>query len=271
MSYLREDIADAWHGQDPLQAAFALRGEVFRDVPGRRTLRVLIGERPYFVKLHYGVGWAEIIKNWLQFKRPVIGAANEYETCRDLAELGITAPVAAAFAESSDSIARRRSFVLCDALNHYTSLEDLTLPWLDHPPSAQLKHRLLCAVAKFARSYHGHGFIHRDFYICHLLAQDHALSNGNVELAVLDLHRARRFAQVPDRWLLRDLAALLYSTLDLDFSQRDWLRFVRLYSGRPLREELRDRGDFWRKVLRRAHKLYRAGLRKGLVYGRYPL
>ena len=33
--------------------------------------------------------------------------------------------------------------------------------------------------------------------------------------------------QLPQRWRLRDLAALLFSTLDLGYSRRDWLRFVR--------------------------------------------
>lgn len=269
MTYLREDIAAAWQGQDPLDTAFALRGEVFRDVPGRRTLRVQIDHQHFFVKLHYGVGWKEVLKNWLQLKRPVIGAINEYETCRDLAELGIPAPVPAAFAQTNGSIARQRSFVLCDELTNFTSLEDLTLPWLDEPPTPQLRHRLLYAVAEFARSYHGHGFIHRDFYICHLLAQNDCLAEGKVRLAVLDLHRARRFERVPERWLLRDLAALLYSTLDLGYTRADWLRFVRLYSNRSLAEEMLERGAFWRAVLRRAEKLYQAGLRKQLVYGRY--
>jgi len=267
--YLREDIAALWPSAEALERAFALTGEVFRDVPGRRTLRVELAGRWYFVKLHYGVGWGEVFKNWLQFKRPVIGAENEFQACRSLARAGIAAPLAAAYGASAGSIASRRSFVLCDELRDYTSLEDITDAWALSPPPARTRQRALYAVARFARQFHAAGFIHRDFYICHLLTADAAYARGRVELAVLDLHRARQFPRVPARWLKRDLAALLFSSLDLGFTRRDWMRFIRLYSGRPLREEFAARGAMWRAVLKRAEKLYDEGLRKGVVKGVY--
>lgn len=269
MSFLRDDIAQLWQPDEALQRAFALQGEVYRDVPGRRTLRVELGGKAYFVKLHYGVGWSEVVKNWLQFKWPVVGAENEFVACQGLAAAGITAPVPAAYYCSSGNMATRRSFVLCDELQGYTSLEDVTDPWPDSPPTPLQRHRLLYAVASFAHSFHQQGFIHRDFYICHLLANDAALAEGRVALAVLDLHRARRFGQVPERWLKRDLAALLFSTLDLGFTRRDWLRFIRLYTGLPLRQVLAQQGPFWQGVIVRAEKLYREGLRKGTVKGLY--
>ena len=94
------------------------------------------------------------------------------------------------------------------------------------------------------------------------LLQNAALEENRVELAVLDLHRARRFARIPDRWLKRDLAALLFSTLHIPLSTREQLRFLRLYAQRPLREELAARGGFWRTVVERAHKLYAKDQRK---------
>jgi len=269
MTYVRDDIRTQWEGLDLMATAFALDGEVFRAVPGRRTLRVEIGDRMYFVKLHYGVGWREIFKNWLQLKKPVVGAANEYLACVGLQDEGIVAPIPAAFAESSGGIATRKSFVLCDELDGYLSLEDVTDEWDTLPPSPLAKHRLLYAVARFAKAFHTAGFIHRDFYICHLLAQTDALERGVVELAVLDLHRARRFVQIPRRWLLRDLAALLFSTLDLGYSQRDWFRFIRAYTGEPLQESFRSNEKFWLDVLKRAHRLYAEGQREGIVKNRY--
>lgn len=267
--FLRDDIAQVWGERDPLEAAFALDGEVYRDVAGRKTMRVELGGQNYFVKLHMGVGWSEIIKNWAQFKRPVLGAENEFQACRDLEEIGIRAPRVAAFAMSSGSIASRRSFVLCDELQDHISLEDVTEAWFDSPPDGLTRHRLLYAVARFASVFHAHGFIHRDFYICHLLADEHSLAGGVCDLAVLDLHRARRFETVPDRWLYRDLGGLLFSTLDLGFTRRDWYRFIRIYCGRPLKEEFADRRAFWERVLRRAQSLYKEGLRKNLVKGCY--
>ncbi|XOV83641.1 MAG: lipopolysaccharide core heptose(I) kinase RfaP [bacterium] len=269
MTYLREDIRCLWQDRDPLEAAFGLQGEVFRDVPGRRTLRVQLGEKIYFVKLHYGIGWTEVIKNWLQLKWPVIGARNEFVVCRALQKEQIPAPVPAAFGASSGSMAAQRSFVLSDELAGFTSLEDITDSWGDNPPSPIERQRYLYAVAHFARRFHQAGFIHRDFYICHLLADDARRAEGEVSLAVLDLHRARRFAKVPFRWLKRDLAALLFSSLDLGFNHRDWLRFIAIYSGKPASVALRQDAALWRAVRERADKLYVEGLRKGIVKGLY--
>ncbi|MEM7100554.1 MAG: lipopolysaccharide core heptose(I) kinase RfaP [Pseudomonadota bacterium] len=273
-TYLREDVRGVFTGDDLLEVAFNLPGEPFRDVKGRRTLRVELDGRFFFIKLHYGVGWPEILKNWSQFKRPVVGAENEYIVCRALAEVGIRAPVVAAYARSSQLAPYRRSFVLCDELSDHTNLEEVAAAWLKHPPSFQQVRGLLTSVALFARRYHQQGFIHRDFYLCHLLIHNRDLADLDVqpvELGVLDLHRARRFKQIPDRWLKRDLAALLFSSMDLQLSERAWLRFVRLYTNRPLREEFAERGAFWREVKARAEKLYRDGLKRGIVQGKYPL
>ncbi len=274
--FLRPDIASKWAGRDPLASAFALKGEVFRQVKGRRTLKVRIGDDDFFVKLHEGVGWAEIFKNWLQFKHPVVGADNEFVACRGLQAAGIPAPVPAAYGCGPGNMARRASFILCEALHNFETLEDVGLAWTTHPPNGITRLRLLEAVARFAGQFHHAGFIHRDFYICHLLISRDDLQRvagpqplAGVPLAVLDLHRARRFNVVPARWLKRDLAALLFSTLDLGYSVRDWLRFVRVYSGRPLREEMQLNGRLWRSVYKRAMALYKKGLRKGLVTGAF--
>jgi len=86
---------------------------------------------------------------------------------------------------------------------------------------------------------------------------------------VLDLHRALIFDNVPEKWRLRDLAALLYSSLDLGINRRAWLRFVRVYTDKPLREVFAEDGDFWLAVYRRACDLYAKGRRKNLVRGNF--
>ena len=176
--------------------AFALQGEVFRDVAGRRTMRVHVGEQAYFVKLHEGIGWGEVIKNWLQLKAPIVGASNEYLACEGLAAEDIDAPRVAAFAEQDTVLPRRRSFVLLDELAGYEDLETLGHRWLEAMPDGLTKHRYLRAVAQFARRFHEAGFVHRDFYICHLLVHQ-SQRQAPQRLAVLDLHRARRFAAAP--------------------------------------------------------------------------
>lgn len=267
--FLREDLRRQWGEADLFERVFGLEGEVYRAIANRRTLRFETGGRAYFAKLHGRSGWGEILKNLVTLRLPVVSARNEFEACRYLAERGIRAPVVAAYGARGWNPARRESFIVCDALEGFTSLEDLAAGWEAAPPTPLQKRRLVMGVARFARAFHGVGMIHRDFYICHLLAEQAAWAAGRVELAVLDLHRARIFRRIPTRWLARDLAALLFSTLDLPLDRRAWYRFLRVYRGQPLRKTLSEEGAFWMAVERRALALYRKGVRKGYVQGRY--
>ncbi|MCB1684526.1 MAG: lipopolysaccharide core heptose(I) kinase RfaP [Pseudomonadales bacterium] len=264
--FLREDLRGLLPEEDLLDAAAALEGTVYREVAGRSTRRVELGGRWFFLKFHEGVGVAEMLKSWLSLKQPIVGARNEYEACRYLERVGIVAPRVAAFAESTGPAHRRRSFVLCDELEGYDDLETLTLPWLQVTPGGLERRALVLQVARFARRFHDAGLVHRDFYLCHLLRNRH---QPDGPLGVLDLHRALRFEQLPWRWRKRDLAALLYSALDLPLGKCAWLRFVRVYSGRPLAEEFRENGRRWAAVYRRALALYRKGERKGLTAGKF--
>ncbi len=193
--YLRDDLACVWGREGLFERMQNLQGEVYRAVASRRTLRFEAGGRAYFAKIHQGTGWAEIFKNLVTLRLPVIGARNEYEACRHLERCGVTAPTVAAFGERGVNPARRFSFIICDALEGRDSLEDVTAVWLQTPPSPMTKRRLIRAVASFARAMHDAGVVHRDFYICHLLASRG--DAGDVELAVIDLHRVARTHSAP--------------------------------------------------------------------------
>ncbi len=268
-SYLRPGLSGVLAADRLLQWAETVEGDVYRECRGRRTMRVVLAGKPYFLKFHWGVGWGEILKNLLVGKRPVLGAENEYSACRRLQRCGLNAPQVAAFAAAGGNPATRRSLILCDELTGYVSLEDVVDEWSESPPDPTACRRLVMAIAGFVRRLHEAGVVHRDLYLCHLMLRADAWAAGRVELAVLDLHRARILSPVPDYWRRRDLAALLFSALDAPLHRRAWLRFVRVYSGRPLRQTFAADGTFWRSVYRRALELYGKGLRKGLVEGRF--
>ena len=86
---LAPEFARAWQGRDPFEAVAAIEGEVFRHVKSRRTFRFELEGRGYFAKVHHGVGWREIFKHWLRFKKPVLGARNEYEALALLHRVGV--------------------------------------------------------------------------------------------------------------------------------------------------------------------------------------
>lgn len=262
-SYVRDDISELLPRDNLLAWAQSVDGEVVRAVARRRTLRIELGGQHYYLKVHQGVGWFEIVKNWLNLKAPVLGATNEYLACRHLEDSGISAPKVAAYARGGGAAASENSFILCDELSEFEDLETHSLRWSSEPPSGLEVRALVMQAAKFARGFHAAGIVHRDFYICHLLKNQR---DPEAELAVLDLHRALLFDDsVPLRWLRRDLGALLYSVLALPLSRRAWLRFVRVYTDQPLQQVFAEQGAFWDSVYQRALRLQAKGERKGLT------
>lgn len=269
--YLREDFkadlesAHAGAGADLLAALDALGGAPARLARGRRTLRFTLAGKAYFVKRHDGVGFAEIAKNLLAFKAPVLGAGNEFAACARLREHGVPAPGVAAFAESGRNPARRRSAVVLDALEGRVSLEAPSAAATPVP-----RRHLIDAAAATVRAMHDAGVYHRDCYAAHLLLDLAACASARPgrpgALAIIDLHRARLRRRLPTRWRRRDLAALLFSADAWRLTGREKLRFAIRYGragggrGDPNR---RRAARFWRSVRRRAERLRRRSARRG--------
>ncbi len=259
--YLREDLKAEWRTEDVFESVRKLQGEVYRAVKNRRTLRVEINKRTYFAKIHGAVGWSEILKNVITLRLPVLGATNEYRASQLLKKAGVRVPEVAAFGIKGISPASRESFILTDAVEPSISLEDYCADWGTNKPSAEIKNRLIDQVAKMTRQLHDLGLNHRDLYICHFLLDANRLQQDKHELTMIDLHRAQKRKRVPRRWLVKDLGSLLFSCMDLGFQRRDWLRFIKVYSGIPLRESLPEHhSGFWRDVELRAQNLYKETL-----------
>ncbi len=239
MIRLDEPLRTLWAGQDPFAAADALQGEVLRALEGRRTLRTEIAGRGYYAKIHRGIGWAEIFKNLLAGRLPVLGAGNEWRALERLAALGVDSMRAVAFGERGSNPARRQSFIVTEELAPTISLEDFCRDWRAVPPAPTLKRALVRRVAEMARRMHGGGVNHRDFYICHFLLHL-PVDAGAPRLSLIDLHRAQVREQTPRRWRDKDLAALYFSALDIGLTRRDILHFLKTYFAAPLRDVLRD-------------------------------
>ncbi|MCE2425874.1 MAG: lipopolysaccharide core heptose(I) kinase RfaP, partial [Pseudomonadales bacterium] len=143
-------------------------GDVYRQTARRKTFRIALADDVYFAKLHLGVGWREIAKNLLVGKLPILGARNEFDACRRLRDRGVPAPEVAAFGERGLNPAQRRSFVVCDALVGYASLEDIVNAWSASPPDPRLKRRVVVAAGRLTAAMHAAGVNHRDYYACHL-------------------------------------------------------------------------------------------------------
>ena len=264
--YLRDDLAALWAGRDPFQAAEQLQGEVFRAVKTRRTLRFEAGGKHYFIKIHHGVGWAEIFKNLISGRLPIVGARQEWLAIRRLDELGVPTMRIAGYGERGWNPARRESFLITDELADTVSLETLCADWPQRRPPFAFKRRLLERVAQISRRLHENGVCHRDFYLCHFLL--HCApgippeAQTDPQLSVIDLHRAMIRDRLARRWIEKDIAGLYFSSLQIGLTQTDLLRFLKLYTGEPLREALITHAGFLRRIQAKADRIWQRDQRK---------
>lgn len=231
-------------------------GELFRDAPGRKTLRFEAGGKGYFIKVHTGVGWREIFKNLFQGRLPVVGARNEYLAIRRLTELGVETMRWVAYGCRGWNPAYRQSFVVTEELTDTVSLEDFCASWPLNPPPVRLKRLLIGRVAEIAGTLDENGINHRDFYLCHFLLKIPFIAVEGLHLYLIDLHRMQLRRKTPERWRVKDLAAIYFSGMEIGLTKRDRLRFVRAYRNRSLRQALAKEKSFWEKVERRALGLY---------------
>ena len=146
----------------------------------------------------------------------------------------------------------------------FERLEQLAERWHVLPPkqTVLLKRALIARVAEVSRKLHGAGVNHRDFYICHFLVRDRDWSQwkpgDELELVLIDLHRAQRRRAVPRRWLVKDLGGLFFSAMDSGLTRRDLFRFMAAYRRSPLRDAIRAERGLWRHVNANAINLYRS-------------
>lgn len=266
--YLNDDLTKNWSKEDLFEHAMKLDGEIYRDMPSRRTLRFIEQGKPYFAKIHSGVGWLEILKNLLAGRKPILDASTERKAIKHLNKLGIDTMTIAGYGVRGINPARRESFLITESLENTESLEDFCSNWKESPPEFQLKLALTNKVAMISRTIHEGGLNHRDYYICHFLMDitpgSAQLNSNNIRLHLIDLHRSQVRQKVPERWLIKDLGSLYFSALDTGLTRHDLLRFIRVYSDRTLKENFTKNRKFWQKVSVRAVSLYRK------MHGRPP-
>jgi len=268
--YIRDDLRASIDSDKEFDYIMDLQGELFRQGPGRRTLKFERGGRSYFLKVHTGVGWQEILKNLLYFRLPVLGATNEWHGIHLLNRLGIDTLNIAAYAAIGKNPAHKQSFVVTDELSPSISLEDYCKAWATNPPvtpdEIRFKRWLIKKLAEIARTIHASGANHRDFYLCHFLLnfEDQSVTpNPNsCKIHVIDLHRMQIRSKTPRRWLVKDISGLFYSSMDIGLTKRDLLRFMQVYQEKPLREILNNDQLFWRQIGSKAMSQYISEQRK---------
>lgn len=231
---LRERLARA--GLDRFDALMGLNAEVDLHKPGlpdwrQRVAQPIDGETCY-LKRYRQPPLTEQIRQRL---RGFAATADiERRWIEHLGKLGIgVAPVLAYGWQQRLGWERASLLLLGEARGQ--SLEK----WVDSPAASRLgdrrfRHRLSFALADLVRTLHGANLFHRDLYLCHVFID--VTPDDEVALTLIDLQRVIRPMR-RRRWVIKDLAALNYSTPSSAASRSDRLRWFKRYLGvRKLRK-----------------------------------
>jgi heptose I phosphotransferase len=260
---LTDELRDVLpEGADPFEWFLKGGGAVHRHIKNRLTYEVHLGNLHFYVKRHLGCGWGEVFKEWYRFRKPVVSARTEWEGVATLADAGIRVPRVLGKGERGRYPHAIESFVVLDALENCETLEHFKDGWMNFTGSrwVALKRALIEEVASIGQTMHAQGINHRDFYINHFLINRDLMRDWQpgeaLPLYLIDLHRVQHRSQVPHRWLVKDLAALLFSALDVGLTSSDYGRYLRIYLGLDWKTSLGENTKLWQAIIKSACKLY---------------
>ena len=122
------------------------------------------------------------------------------------------------------------------------------------------KNRLAADLAGLVARLHASRLVHRDLYLSHVFIDEDA--DGAARLCLIDLQRVIRPRLRWRRWMIKDLAALDYSTPAAAASSADRLRFWLRYRG----AQSLTPGDkpIIRAIVRKARRIARHSARRSL-------
>lgn len=265
MFILEPPFLEAWKGKDPFEEVEKISGDISRSVKTRRTLRFDFANKSYYLKLHHGTTYGEVLKNLLTVRLPVLGADREWRAIHELSAIGVDTMKGVAFGQKGWNPVKKTSFIITEDLAPTISLEDYCKNWINNPPPYSIKRMLITRVAEMVRKMHSIGINHRDCYICHFLL--HLPFNGNrdeLKISIIDLHRAQFRSAVPIRWRNKDLIGLYYSCMSIGLNDKDYLRFLKIYFQKPLKSIFKEEVSLISQAQKRAEKIKERSTRKGL-------
>jgi heptose I phosphotransferase len=120
----------------------------------------------------------------------------------------------------------KESFLLTDDLGDTTRLNDFLKANGAIPCRGKVletKKRIFENLADITRRMHSAGINHKDYYLYHILM------DKTERLYVIDLHRVNVRDKVGKRWMVKDLAALLFSSLEVPVTDGQRLAFYKRY------------------------------------------
>ena len=196
------------------------RGECLRKLADRENWFLPTPDGPssgLYLKKHPPVRGER--KSVIQFKCREAPGLVEARNVALLADAGIGTMRVVAYGRRTSAGDGGGSFFLTESLDGYEPLDDFLRRRFPEGRRADSKafDRLIDAAASVARRFHAAGFNHRDFYCCHLFVkeEDDVSGNGGFDIRLIDLQRMQFRRTRRRRWIVKDLAQLAYSRLEV--------------------------------------------------------
>jgi len=236
------------YGLGSLGAVFAWQTGQRLDKPGleawRQRWRIRLSdgetepvERTFYLKRFEHPPFRRQLQRWRQGHFMLSTAGIEWRNARLLAAANVATAEPVAFGHAMLGPWERRSFVLLGEVEG-ESLEQWVPKYLspaDRESDLRRRRALVDELARFVARFHASGFVHRDLYLSHLFIRNveagvPAHSSGGVAFTLIDLQRAFRPSWRRRRWVVKDLAALHYSTPADRLGRFERLRFLCRYT-----------------------------------------
>jgi len=243
--------------------------KIVRDVENRKTFKVSINQKHYFVKHHnfqpYRKTIKEVLKNFINLKKPILNAINEVKAIQQLESINIDTMKVSGYGLNKKSFLKTNSFIITESLEPAISLEnlDLILSQYSGKDGFKLKRKIIKDLAEITRKLHDNYLIHQDYYLCHFLFKD-----GNLYL--IDLHRMQKV----NKYLfkskkLKELADLYYSSMTVKaVTKFDIFYFLKCYyNENSIRAIFKDsfKKTDREKIEARSQRLYYKAVRKNII------
>ena len=226
-----DDFRDA--GLDSMEGVFSYSAgdEMVKENIGRYRSRTMfeIGGRTYFLKRYNSVPKSKQVANWIDHREKESTSSFDRGPVDVFKNTGINTPKVAAFGAEWKNGFEKRSFIITEKIVDADALER-KLPVCFTDPASAENHKKRCefinAVADFAKRFHESGLRHRDFYLAHIFLTE------SDELYLIDLQRVFHPVLLSERYRVKDIAQLHYSSPGDVISCGDRLRFLKKYLGR---------------------------------------
>ncbi|MFH1998031.1 MAG: lipopolysaccharide kinase InaA family protein [Planctomycetota bacterium] len=180
--------------------------QLLRDIGSRKNYKIDSGRANFYLKVH-------------REGRPARGDSpgrREWNHHLRLIRMGLGCPVPAAWGEGPGF-----SFFMSLACPGQTG-EQVAMEW--DTLTAGRRKTLLKNMAVLVARLHASAFFHRDLYLCHVIVREERLH-------LIDLQRLEDGPLFHRHRQVKDLAALLFSSMHTPVRRTDRLRFLRVYLG----------------------------------------